>query len=74
LKETVKGIIIKDFKGIEKEIRIRVGEKRILLRIFITSLQYAENSWEHLLFSMTLPRSPVLRKPLPAGGRQKDSA
>ena len=43
LKETVKGIIIKDFKGIEKEIRIRVGEKRILLRIFITSLQYAEN-------------------------------
>jgi two-component system nitrogen regulation sensor histidine kinase NtrY len=43
LKETVKGIIIKDFKGIEKEVRVRVGEKRILLRIFITSLQYAEN-------------------------------
>ena len=43
LKETVRGIIIKDFKGIEKEIRIRVGDKRILLRIFITSLQYAEN-------------------------------
>jgi len=43
LKETVRGIIIKDFKGIEKEVRVRIGEKRILLRIFITSLQYAEN-------------------------------
>jgi two-component system nitrogen regulation sensor histidine kinase NtrY len=43
LKETVRGIIIKDFKGMEKEFRVRVGEKRILLRIFITGLQYAEN-------------------------------
>ncbi|NJD56403.1 MAG: HAMP domain-containing protein [Nitrospirae bacterium] len=43
LKKTVKSIVIKDFKGIEKEVRISIGEKRILLRIFITSLQYAEN-------------------------------
>jgi two-component system, NtrC family, nitrogen regulation sensor histidine kinase NtrY len=43
LKEAVKSIIIKDFKGMEREIRIHVGEKRILLRLFITSLNYAEN-------------------------------
>jgi two-component system nitrogen regulation sensor histidine kinase NtrY len=43
LKETVRGIVIKDFKVVEKEVRIQVGERRILLRIFITSLQYAEN-------------------------------
>jgi len=43
LKETVRGIIIKDFKVVEKEVRIQVGDRRILLRIFITSLQYAEN-------------------------------
>jgi two-component system nitrogen regulation sensor histidine kinase NtrY len=42
LRETVKGIIIKDFKGMEREIRIMVGEKRILLRLFITSLRDAE--------------------------------
>jgi len=43
LRETVKGIIIKDFKGVEKEIRITVGEKRILLRLFITTLRDADN-------------------------------
>lgn len=43
LRETVKGIIIRDFKGVEKEIRIVVGEKRILLRLFITSLRDAGN-------------------------------
>ncbi len=43
LKETVRGIVIKDFKAVEKEVRIQVGERRILLRIFITSLQYAED-------------------------------
>jgi two-component system nitrogen regulation sensor histidine kinase NtrY len=43
LKDAVKSIIIKDFKGMEKEVRVRVGEKRILLRLFITSLNYAEN-------------------------------
>ncbi len=43
LRETVKGIIIKDFKGVEKEIRIMAGEKRVLLRLFITSLRDAEN-------------------------------
>lgn len=43
LRETVSSIIIKDFKGVEKEIRIMVGEKRILLRLFITSLRDAEN-------------------------------
>jgi len=43
LKAAVKSIIIKDFKGMEKEVRIHVGEKRILLRLFITSLNYAEN-------------------------------
>ncbi len=43
LKETVRGIVIKDFKAVEKEVRIQIGERRILLRIFITSLQYAED-------------------------------
>ncbi|MBI5075695.1 MAG: HAMP domain-containing protein [Nitrospirae bacterium] len=43
LRETVKGIIIRDFKGVEKEIRIMVGEKRILLRLFITSLRDTGN-------------------------------
>ena len=43
LRETVKGIIIRDFKGVEKEIRIMVGGKRILLRLFITSLKDSEN-------------------------------
>ncbi len=43
LKETVRGIIIKDFKAIEKEVRIQVGERRALIRIFITSLQYAKD-------------------------------
>ncbi len=43
LRETVKGINIRDFKGVEKEIRIVLGEKRILLRLFITSLRDAES-------------------------------
>ncbi len=43
LRETVKSIIIRDFKGVEKEIRIVVGEKRILLRLFITSLRNTGN-------------------------------
>ncbi len=43
LKETVRGIVIKDFKAIAKEVRVQVGDRRILLRIFITSLQYAED-------------------------------
>ncbi len=41
LRETVSSIIIKDFKGIEKEIRIMVREKSILLRIFITGMRDA---------------------------------
>lgn len=43
LSDTVKGIIVRDFKGVEREIRIATGEKRILLRLFITSLRDAGN-------------------------------
>jgi len=53
LRETVKGIIIKDFKGMEREIRIMVGEKRILLRLFITSLRDAETFMGTLVSLMT---------------------
>jgi two-component system nitrogen regulation sensor histidine kinase NtrY len=38
LKETVKSIRVNEFKGLEKEIRVSVGDRRVLLKIFITTL------------------------------------
>ena len=43
LKETVKNIRVKEFKGLEKEIRVSVGDRRVLLRIFITTLMDGQN-------------------------------
>jgi two-component system nitrogen regulation sensor histidine kinase NtrY len=43
LKETVKKINVKNFMGLEKEIKVNIGDRRILLRIFITSLRDAQN-------------------------------
>jgi two-component system nitrogen regulation sensor histidine kinase NtrY len=38
LRETVKNIRVAEFKGLEQEIRVTVGDRRVLLRIFITTL------------------------------------
>lgn len=38
LKDTVKSIRVADFKVVEKEMRVTVGERRVLLRVFITGL------------------------------------
>jgi two-component system nitrogen regulation sensor histidine kinase NtrY len=38
LKDTVKGIRVKEFKGLQKEMYVAAGRRRILLRIFITTL------------------------------------
>ncbi len=43
LKEIVRNIRVREFKGIEKEVRVSVGDRRILLRIFITSLRDSQN-------------------------------
>jgi len=43
LRETVKNIRVKEFKGLEKEMRVSVGDRRVLLRIFITTLGDPEN-------------------------------
>jgi two-component system nitrogen regulation sensor histidine kinase NtrY len=43
LKETVKNIRVDDFKAVDKELRVTVGEKRVLLRIFITTLGDSKN-------------------------------
>ncbi|MDA8431586.1 MAG: ATP-binding protein [Nitrospiraceae bacterium] len=43
LKETVKNIRVAEFKGLEQEIRVAVGERRVLLRIFITTLMDGKN-------------------------------
>lgn len=43
LRETVKGIRIWDFKGMEKEFKATIGSRRVYLRVFITSLGDAEN-------------------------------
>ncbi len=43
LKETVKGIRVSEFKGLEREIRVTVGDRRVLLRIFITTLMDGQN-------------------------------
>ncbi len=38
LKETVKNIRVSEFKGLERQIRVTVGDRRVLLRLFITTL------------------------------------
>lgn len=43
LKETVKGIRLREFAGLEKEIKVTIGDRRVLLRVFITSLGDAQN-------------------------------
>ncbi|MEW6109180.1 MAG: ATP-binding protein [Nitrospirota bacterium] len=43
LKDLVKDIRVRDFRGIEKEIKANIGDKRILLRIFITTLRDSQN-------------------------------
>jgi two-component system, NtrC family, nitrogen regulation sensor histidine kinase NtrY len=49
LKETVKNIRVSDFKGLERELRVTVGDRRVLLRIFITTLGDSKNFWGTLV-------------------------
>ncbi len=49
LKETVKKIRVSDFKGLERELRVTVGDRRVLLRIFITTLGDSKNFWGTLV-------------------------
>ncbi len=39
LNTLISGIIIKDLKGIEKDVRVTVGNKRLILKIFVTTLR-----------------------------------
>ena len=39
LNTLISGIIIKDLKGIEKDVRVAVGDKRLMLRVFVTTLR-----------------------------------
>ena len=39
LNALISGIIIKDLKGIEKDVRVAVGDKRLMLRVFVTTLR-----------------------------------
>jgi len=43
LKNLVKNIRVRDYKGIERELRVTIGDRLRLLRIFITTLGDAEN-------------------------------
>jgi two-component system nitrogen regulation sensor histidine kinase NtrY len=43
LKSIVKNIRVRDYKGIERELRVTIGDRLRLLRIFITTLGEAEN-------------------------------
>ncbi|MDA8241389.1 MAG: ATP-binding protein [Nitrospiraceae bacterium] len=43
LKETVRNIRVAEFEGLEQEIRVTVGDRRVLLRIFITTLMDGQN-------------------------------
>ncbi|MDH4232153.1 MAG: ATP-binding protein, partial [Nitrospirota bacterium] len=43
LKSVVKNIRVRDYKGIERELRVTIGDRLRLLRIFITTLGEAEN-------------------------------
>ncbi len=35
----INGIIVKDLSGIEKDVKVAVGEKRLILRVFVTTLR-----------------------------------
>ncbi|PIP70257.1 MAG: hypothetical protein COW90_06400 [Nitrospirae bacterium CG22_combo_CG10-13_8_21_14_all_44_11] len=39
LNALISGIIIKDLKGIEKDVRVVAGDKRLILRVFVTTLR-----------------------------------
>ncbi|MCX5717760.1 MAG: HAMP domain-containing protein [Nitrospirae bacterium] len=39
LNTLISGIIIKDLKGIEKDVRVTMGDKRLILRVFVTTLR-----------------------------------
>ncbi|MBI3378304.1 MAG: HAMP domain-containing protein [Nitrospirae bacterium] len=39
LNALISGIIIKDLKSIEKDVRVTVGDKRLILRVFVTTLR-----------------------------------
>ncbi|MFZ3123200.1 MAG: ATP-binding protein [Thermodesulfovibrionales bacterium] len=39
LNTLISGIIIKDLKGIEKDVRVTVGDERLILRVFVTTLR-----------------------------------
>lgn len=39
LNTLISGIIIKDLKGIEKDVRVTVGDKRLILRVFVNTLR-----------------------------------
>jgi two-component system, NtrC family, nitrogen regulation sensor histidine kinase NtrY len=45
LKETVKNIRVSDFKGVERELRVEAGNRRKLLRVFITTLGHSEKNF-----------------------------
>lgn len=44
LKELIKGIEGKELRGIEREIRASIGEKRVVLRVFIAGLRGSSSS------------------------------
>lgn len=35
----IKGIIVKDLSGIEKDVKVTVGDKRLIIRVFVTTLR-----------------------------------
>ncbi len=43
LKQLIKGIRLREFRGVEREVRVSIGDRRILLRIFITGLSREGN-------------------------------
>ena len=49
LKETVRNIRVSEFKGLERELRVTVGDRRVLLRIFITTLGDQNDFWGTLV-------------------------
>jgi two-component system nitrogen regulation sensor histidine kinase NtrY len=65
LKSIVKNIRVRDYKGIERELRVTIGDRLRLLRIFITTLGEAENFLGTLVVLMILPRWHGRKRPLP---------
>jgi len=54
LTNIVKNIRVRDFRGIERELRVPIGDRVRLLRIFITPLGMRAIFWGHWLFLMNL--------------------